>query len=98
MLSAQELAAVCRGSRLSVGLAKLIRENPAKLAGPNPQPRRTEIVPFSIEEVDRLALELTSVRVIDATYGHLAHGSEQLARQRLDVWALSGRGGEMGTQ
>jgi hypothetical protein len=37
---------------------KLIRENPAKLAGPNPQPRRTEIVPFAIEEVDRLALEL----------------------------------------
>jgi hypothetical protein len=55
-------------------------------------------VPFSIEEVDRLALKLTSVRVIDAMYGHLAHGSEQLARQRLDVWALSGRGGEMGTQ
>jgi hypothetical protein len=39
----------------------------------------------------------TSVRVIDSTYGHLAHGSEQLARQRLDVWALSGRGGETGT-
>jgi integrase len=40
----------------------------------------------------------TSVRVIDSTYGHLAHGSEQLARQRLDVWALNGRGGETGTQ
>jgi integrase len=39
----------------------------------------------------------TSVRVIDSTYGHLAHGSEQLARQRLDVWALNGRGGETGT-
>jgi integrase len=31
-------------------------------------------------------------------YGHLAHGSEQLARERLDVWALNGRGGEAGTQ
>ena len=40
----------------------------------------------------------TSVRVIDSTYGHLAHGSEQLARERLDVWALNGRGGETGTQ
>jgi integrase len=40
----------------------------------------------------------TSVRVIDSTYGHLAHGSEQLARQRLDVWALNGRGSETGTQ
>ena len=37
---------------------KLIRENPAKLAGPNPQPHRTEIVPFTIDEIDRLALEL----------------------------------------
>jgi hypothetical protein len=40
----------------------------------------------------------TSVRVIDSTYGHLAHGSEQLARERLDVWALNGRGGETATQ
>jgi hypothetical protein len=40
----------------------------------------------------------TSVRVIDSTYGHLAHASEQLAREGLDVWALNGRGGETGTQ
>lgn len=50
---------------------------------------------LSIFEVARVMG--TSVRVIDSTYGHLAHGSEQLARQRLDVWALSGRGGETGT-
>ena len=37
---------------------KLIRENPAKLAGPNPQPHRSEIVPFTIKEIDGLALEL----------------------------------------
>jgi integrase len=37
---------------------KLIRENPAKLAGPNPQPHRTEIVPFTIDEISRLALKL----------------------------------------
>jgi integrase len=40
----------------------------------------------------------TSVRVIDSTYGHPAHGSEQLVRQRLDVWAFSRRRGETGTQ
>jgi integrase len=40
----------------------------------------------------------TSMRVIDSTYGNVAHGSEQLARERLDVWALNGRGGETGTQ
>ena len=36
----------------------LIAANPAKLAGPNPQPRREEIEPFTIEETDRLAVEL----------------------------------------
>jgi integrase len=36
----------------------------------------------------------TSVRVIDQTYGHLAHGSEAEARRRMDVWASIGRGRE----
>ena len=36
----------------------LIEKNPAKLAGPNPQPKRTEIVPFEREELDRICGEL----------------------------------------
>jgi hypothetical protein len=32
--------------------------NERGMAGPNPQPHRTEIVPFTIEEIDGLALEL----------------------------------------
>ena len=43
-------------------------------------------------------LVIAAEHATTSTYGHLAHGSEQLARERLDVWALSGRGGETGTQ
>jgi integrase len=35
-----------------------IVQNPAKLAGPNPQPRREEITPFTVEEVEQLRIEL----------------------------------------
>jgi integrase len=73
-------------------------------AGPSRRiydPRRTFAthalaVGLSIFEVARFMG--TPVRVIDSTYGHLADGSEQLARQRLDVWELNGRSGETGTQ
>jgi len=37
---------------------RLITTNPAKLAGPNPEPRRPEIVPFTPEEIGKLAKEL----------------------------------------
>jgi integrase len=40
--------------------------NPAVLAGPNPEPRSEEIIPFSREEIDALAAELGNV------YGPLA--------------------------
>ena len=35
-----------------------MRENPAKLAGPNPQPKAEEIHPFTQAEIDRVAEEL----------------------------------------
>ena len=35
-----------------------IDENPAKLAGPNPQPKRLEIIPFTHAEIEKLAVEL----------------------------------------
>jgi integrase len=44
---------------------RLMRENPAKLAGRNPQPHREEVVPFEPEEVESIAAELGS------TYGPL---------------------------
>ena len=37
---------------------RYISTNPAKDAGPNPQPKRTEIEPFTVAEIDRLAVEL----------------------------------------
>ena len=37
---------------------RYISTNPAKDAGPNPQPKRTEIEPFTLAEIDRLAVEL----------------------------------------
>jgi len=45
---------------------QLIRSNPVKAAGRNPQPRREEVVPFEPEEVERIAAELGT------TYGPLA--------------------------
>jgi integrase len=36
----------------------LMTKNPAKLAGANPKPKRPEIVPFTLEQVDRLSAEL----------------------------------------
>jgi integrase len=36
-------------------------QNPAKLAGPNPQPKNEEILPFTQAEVDALAVELGPV-------------------------------------
>ena len=36
----------------------LISRNPAKLTGRNPQPKRTEIEPFTSEEIDNLTVEL----------------------------------------
>ncbi|MCY4088187.1 MAG: site-specific integrase [Actinomycetia bacterium] len=35
-----------------------ISQNPAKLAGPNPQPKRAEIEPFTPQQIDNLAAEL----------------------------------------
>jgi integrase len=40
---------------------KLMHENPVTLSGPNPQPKRTEIVPFTRGEIDALAIELGRV-------------------------------------
>ena len=37
---------------------RYIATNPAKDAGPNPQPKRAEIEPFTLAEIDRLAVEL----------------------------------------
>ena len=37
---------------------RYIATNPAKDAGPNTQPKRTEIEPFTLNELDRLAVEL----------------------------------------
>lgn len=56
---------------------KLMRENPAKLAGRNPQPKRSEVVPFEPEEVERLAEELGPVYgplVIVAAFSGLRPG------------------------
>jgi integrase len=36
----------------------MISENPAKLAGRNPEPRREQIDPFELGDIDRLAVEL----------------------------------------
>lgn len=64
-----------------------IGRNPAKLAGPNPQPRREEIVPFARDEVDAIAAELGTV------YGPLVtfaaetglRPSEWIALERRDI-------------
>jgi integrase len=37
---------------------ELIERNPAKMIGANPEPRREEIQPFTLAEIDRLAVEL----------------------------------------
>jgi hypothetical protein len=37
---------------------RMISENPAKLAGRNPEPRREHVAPFEHPEIDRLAVEL----------------------------------------
>lgn len=42
---------------------------------------------FSLYELARYMG--TSARVIDATYGHLAHGSDAAARAKLDAWAAA---------
>ena len=36
----------------------LMSQNPAKLAGKNPQPKRAEVVPFTVANIDQLASEL----------------------------------------
>lgn len=66
---------------------QMIPANPAKLAGPNPQPRTEEIQPFSIEGVDMVAIEL------GATWGPLVvfaaetglRPSEWIALERKDI-------------
>jgi integrase len=65
----------------------LMRSNPAKLAGRNPQPRREEVEPFEPEEVERIAEELGTVYgplVIVAAYTGL-RPSEWAALEWRDV-------------
>jgi integrase len=70
---------------------RLITANPARLAGPNPEPKRAEIVPFTLEEVDRLAAEL-------GEYGPLVvfaaetglRPSEWIALERRDIDTAAG--------
>ncbi len=65
---------------------RMISENPAKLAGRNPEPRREHVAPFEHSEVDRLAVEL-------GPYGPLVifaaetglRPSEWMALERRDV-------------
>jgi integrase len=76
----------------------LMRTNPAKHAGPNPQPRREEVAFFeSLADVDRLALELGQAggvkHRISAAYGPIAifgvetglRPSEWIALERRDI-------------
>ena len=65
----------------------LMRSNPARLAGPNPQPKRDEVVPFEPSEVEAIAAELGSVYgplVIVAAYTGL-RPSEWIALEWKDV-------------
>lgn len=64
-----------------------MRQNPAKLAGPNPQPKRSEIVPLTLREVARIARELGRQRgalVYFAAETGLRPG-ELIALERKDV-------------
>lgn len=69
-----------------------LRQNPAKLAGRNPQPRRADVEPFTLAEIDRLARELGPL------YGPLAvfaaetgmRPSEWCALERRDVLRAEG--------
>ncbi|HET6172937.1 MAG TPA: site-specific integrase [Gaiellales bacterium] len=64
-----------------------MRSNPVREAGPNKAPRRTEVVPFTLAEVDRIAAELGPL------YGPLVvfaaetglRPAEWLALERQDV-------------
>ena len=41
---------------------RVIQQNPAKLAGPNPQPKRSEVAPFTSAELDALCTEVGAWR------------------------------------
>lgn len=66
---------------------QLIPTNPAKLAGPNPQPRAEEIQPLATEEVDAIAVELGAewgpLVVFAAETG--LRPSEWIALERKDI-------------
>jgi integrase len=65
---------------------RMISENPAKLAGRNPEPRREHVDPFEHSEVDRLAIELGpygSLVVFAAETG--LRPSEWIALERHDI-------------
>jgi integrase len=69
-----------------------LRQNPAKLAGPNPQPKPAEVKPFTLDEIDRIATELGPL------YGPLVvlasetglRPSESCALERADVSRAEG--------
>jgi len=72
-----------------------LRQNPAKLAGRNPQPRRRGRAVHACGDRSALARARPPVRpahrvrMVDLTYGHLVSGSELDARRRLDEWPKS---------
>ena len=80
----QALATACRWG--------LMAHNPAREAGANPQPRTEEILPFSIEEVERLAAELGPVYGPVVTFASATglRPAEWIALERRDIDRTAG--------